>query len=92
VGEIKIIAETQIETFTGPGLKAKQQVITYQVEGLAPRTVWVDSTTLPDITWRAKNPGKPVPVDVQAAGDKVRRSLIEAEISKISKAPGPRSI
>jgi hypothetical protein len=67
-------------------------VITYQATGLAPRTIWVNSDQLPDIAYQAKNPGKPVPADVQAAGDKIRRTLIEADIAKIAKVSPSRKI
>jgi len=90
--EISIVSEVQINTFKGPGLPTKQQVITYQAEGLAPRTVWVDTDKIADVQFLMTNPGKTVPADVQAKGDAVRRAAIEADIAKIKGTKGPRKI
>jgi len=92
MAEISILSESQIETYQTPDRKVRQQVITYQVAGMAPRTVWVDSTSLPDVVWRLSNPGKVTPADVQSKGDQVRRAAIEAEIAKITAGPGARKI
>lgn len=90
--EISIIAEHEIEVYTTPDKRVKQRVITYQVEGFAPRTLWLDSEKLPDAAYALKNPGKPVPADIQAKGDSVRRAAIEADIAELQKAAQPRKI
>jgi hypothetical protein len=90
--ELSIISETQIDIFKGPGQRAKQQVITYQAEAMAPRTVWVDTDKIPDAQYKIMNPGKPVPADVQAKGDAARRAAIEADVGRIKTAAGPRKI
>lgn len=90
--DIKILSETEIEVFNSPTTSIKQRVITYQAPGLAPRTVWIDSPKLPDIVWSKDNPGKTVPSDIQAKGDALRRAMIEADINKVAKVQGPRSI
>jgi len=92
MAEISILSESQIETYQTPDRKVRQQVITYQVASMAPRTVWVDAEKLPDVVYRAANPGKAVPADVQSKGDQVRRAAIEAEIAKITAGPGARKI
>ena len=92
MAEYSILSEQQIETYKTPTEKIKQQVITYQTTGLAPRTVWLDSASLPDIAWQTKNPGKPVPADLQQQGDKVRRAAFDADVAKIAKAAPARKI
>jgi hypothetical protein len=92
MADITILSENQIETYSTPGTKIKQQVITYLSPGLAPRTIWLDSVKLPDTAFALANPGKPIPKDVQAAGDALRRAAIEADIAKIAKAPTARKI
>ncbi len=90
--EIKILSETEIEIYSTPDKRIKQRVMTYQAEGFAPRTVWLDAPKLPDVVWQAANPGKPLPAEVQAKGDAIRRAAAEADIAKLKTAPGPRSI
>lgn len=90
--EIDILTENEIEIYTKPDVKVKMRVITYQVEGMAPRTVWVDRSKLPDLVYQDKNPGKPVPTDVLKQGDLVRRQAIEADIEKLKQSPKPRRI
>lgn len=92
MADIDILTENEIEIYTTPETKVKQRVITYQVEGMAPRTVWVDRSKLPDLAWQDKNPGKPIPADIQKQGDAVRRQAIEADIEKVRRAPKPRRI
>ncbi len=89
---IKIISEVEMGVYSTPDHRTLQRVITYQAEGLAPRTLWLDSEKLPDAAYALKNPGKPVPPNIQAAGDQIRRAAIEADIAKIKTAPGPRTI
>ena len=90
--EIKILSEPEIEIYATPDKKIKQRVMTYQAEGYAPRTIWIDSDKLPDIVYQAKNPGKPVPADIQAKGDALRRAAAEADIAKLKEAPQSRKI
>lgn len=90
--DISIIAEHEIEVYSTPGTRIKQRVITYQVEGLGLRTIWIDSDKLPDASYAAKYPGKPVPADMVAKGDIVRRSAIEADLAKLKQAAPPRKI
>jgi hypothetical protein len=90
--EIQVLSETEIEVYSTPDKKVKQKVITYLAPGLAPRTLWIDSDKLPDAAWQKANPGKPVPADIQAKGDAVRRAAIEADIKMRSQAPQPRKI
>jgi hypothetical protein len=90
--ELQILSENQIEVYSTPGTKIKQHVITYLAEGLAPRTIWVNADQLPDVVWQSQNPGKTTPKDIQASGDKIRRTLIELDIARISKTPQPRKI
>jgi hypothetical protein len=90
--EISILSENEIETYATPDKRVKQRVIIYQAEGLAPRTIWLDSEKLPDAAWQLKNPGKPVPADIQAKGDAVRRAAAEADITRLKQAPQPRKI
>ncbi len=92
MAEISILSEHEIEVYTTPDKRVKQRVITYQVEGFVPRTLWIDSDKLPDAAYALKNPGKPVPADVQAKGDAVRRAAVEADISRLKQAPQPRKI
>ncbi len=92
MSDIDILSENEIEVYTKPDLKVKQRVITYQVEGMAPRTVWVDRDKLPDLAWQDKNPGKPVPATVLKEGDAVRRAAIEADLEKLKQAPKPRRL
>jgi hypothetical protein len=92
MAEYTILSETQISVYQTPTTRVKQQVITYQAPGLAPRTVWIDSLTLPDIKYQIDNPGKSVPANVQAEGDKVRRAAFDADMAKISKTTAPRRI
>ena len=90
--DIDILTENEIEIYTTPEAKTKQRVITYQVEGMAPRTVWVDRSKLPDLAWEDKNPGKPIPAEVQKQGDLVRRQAIEADQERLRQAPKPRRL
>lgn len=90
--EINILSETEIEVYTTPDKRVKQRVLTYLVEGFAPRTLWLDADKLPDVAWGMANPGKPVPADVQAKGDAVRRAAIEADIARLKQVPQPRKI
>ena len=90
--DISILSETEIEIYTTPEKRVKQRVITYQVEGFAPRTLWLDSEKLPDAAYQLKNPGKTVPADIQAKGDQVRRAAIEADIARLQKTAQPRKI
>lgn len=92
MAEYNILTEQRLEIYKDLSHKIWQRVITYQAAGLVPRTVWIDEPLLPDAVFAAKNPGKPVPADVQAQGDKVRRVAFEADIARISQAPGPRTI
>ncbi len=90
--DIQILSETEIPTYKTPDEITRQRVITYQVEGFAPRTLWLDSEKLPDASWQKANPGKAVPADVQAKGDALRRAAIEADIARLKTAPMPRKI
>ena len=90
--DIQILSENQIEVYSTPGTRIKQQVITYLAEGLAPRTLWIDTVKLPDTAFALANPGKTIPKDLQAKGDALRRADIEADIAKISKVPQARKI
>lgn len=90
--DLQILSENQIEVYSTPGQRIKQQVITYLAEGLAPRTIWLDSVKLPDTAFALANPGKTVTKDLQDKGDALRRAAIEADIAKIGKAPQPRKI
>ena len=90
--DITILSENQIEVYSTPGNRIKQQVITYLAEGLAPRTIWLDTVKLPDTSFALANPGKAVPADLVAKGDALRRAAIEADIARIGKAPQPRKI
>lgn len=90
--EIEILSETEIEVYTTPDKRVKQRVLTYKIEGMAPRTLWLDSEKLPDAAFKLANPGKPVPADIQAKGDQVRRQAVEADIARIKQAPQPRKI
>lgn len=92
MAEIDILRENEIEIYDKPDHKVKMRVITYQVEGMAPRTVWVDRSKLPELAYQDKNPGKPIPADVLKQGDVVRRQAIEADIAKLQQAPKPRRI
>ncbi len=90
--EISILSENEIEVYTTPEKRVKQRVVTYQVDGFAPRTLWLDSEKLPDASYQLKNPGKPVPADIQAKGDAVRRAAIEADIARLQQVPQSRKI
>lgn len=90
--EINILSEHEIEIYVSPELKIKQRVITYQVEGFAPKTLWIDSEKLPDAAYQIRYPAKPVPADIQAKGDAVRRVAIEADIAKLKQVIPPRKI
>ncbi len=90
--EIKILSETEIEIYSTPDKRIKQRVMTFQAEGFAPRTVWLDAPKLPDAAWMLANPGKPVPAKIQAEGDAIRRAAAEADIAKLKTAPAPRQI
>lgn len=90
--EFSILSEHEIEIYSSPDVKVKQRVITYQAEGLAPRTIWLDAPTLPDAVYQAKNPGKAVPAEIQAKGDALRRAAMEADIARVKSMPGPRKI
>ena len=90
--ELSILSEHEIEVYTTPDKRVKQRVVTYLAEGFAPRTIWLDSEKLPDAAWQLKNPGKPVPADVQAKGDAVRRAAIEADLAKLQQVAQPRKI
>lgn len=90
--EISILSEHEIEIYTTPEKKIKQRVVTYQVEGFAPRTLWLDSEKLPDAAFQLANPGKPVPVAIQTKGDALRRAAIEADLERLKQLPQPRKI
>ena len=90
--DLQILSENQIEIYNTPSTRIKQQVITYLAEGLAPRTVWIDSVNLPDVAFALANPGKTVTKELLAKGDTARRAAIEADIAKIGKAPAARKI
>jgi len=92
VVEYSILTEQRLEIYKSADAKTWQRVITYQTEGFAPRTVWIDEDHLPDAVWQVKNPGRPVPADIQAQGDKVRRAAFDADIAKIKASPQPRKI
>jgi hypothetical protein len=90
--EISILSENEIEVYNTPDRRIKQRVMTYQAEGFAPRTLWLDSDKLPDAAFMLKNPGKPVPTNLQAQGDALRRAAAEADINSLKSAPGARKI
>lgn len=90
--EIKILNEHTITVYPAPDKAQLQQVITYQVPGLAPRTLWIDASKLPDTAYQADNPGKPVPKALQDQADKVRRAAIEADVARIKEQSKVRSI
>ena len=90
--DLQILSENQIEVYNTPGTRIKQQVITYLAEGLAPRTIWLDSVKLPDTAFVLANPGKTVPKNLQDQGDALRRAAIEADIARIGKVPAARKI
>ena len=90
--EIKILNEHTISTYPAPDKLVRQQVITYQVPGMAPRTIWLDTAKLPDSSYSQDNPGKPIPKAIQDQGDKVRRAAIEADLSRIKEQSKIRSI
>ncbi len=90
--ELSIISETEIEAYTTPDKRVKQRVITYQAEGMAPRTLWIDSEKLPDAAFLLASPPKKITPDIQAKGDAVRRAAIEADIARLKAAPQPRKI
>lgn len=92
MAELKIISETEIETYATPNTKIRQRVITYQAEGFAPRTMWIDADKLADAVWLKANPGKPVPAAELAKGDAIRRATAEADIAKLKQAVAPRKI
>ena len=90
--DIDILTEHEITVYTTPDKRVKQRVITYQVPGMAPRTVWVDRDKLPDLAWQDEHPGEAIPEAIQTQGDAVRRAAVEADIENIKKAPGPRRL
>jgi len=90
--ELEILSEQEIEIFTTPEKRIKQRVITYKAEGLAPRTLWLDSSKLADAKYQLDNPGKPVPPEVQAKGDATRKAAIMADIKLQSTLPQPRRL
>jgi hypothetical protein len=92
MADIKILNEHEITIYPLPDKPTKQRVILYQSAGLAPRTLWLDSDKIPDAAWQLANPGKPVPKDIQAKGDAIRRAAIEADVAKISQNSQARSI
>ncbi len=90
--DLRILSETEIETYSTPDTKLKRRVITYQAEGFAPRTIWLDADKLPDVVWQKANQAKPIPADVQVKGDILRRKAAEADLDTIKTAPQPRKI
>jgi hypothetical protein len=92
MAEIKVLNEHEITIYPLPDKPTKQRVITYQAEGLAPRTLWLDSDKIPDAAWQLANPGKLVPKDLQTKGDLVRRAAIEADVAMIKQRSQVRSI
>jgi hypothetical protein len=92
VANIDILGESEIGVYPKPNVKVQQRVITYQVEGMAPRTLWIDRSKLPDLAWQDAHPGGAIPDDVRAQGDAVRLQAINADIEKIKQAPQPRRL
>ena len=92
MAEVRILAESIVDTYPAPDRRVRETMITYQAEGMAPRLIAVESDKLPDYTYRVANPGKPVPADVQAKGDTVRKQAIDADMAKLKQAPQPRRI
>lgn len=92
MAEYTIMSEQQIETYKTPTQKVQMTVITYQSPGLAPRTVWIESSTLPDVVYKLGNPGKSIPADLQSKGDMIRKANFDADIAKVAKAAPPRKI
>lgn len=90
--EISILSEHEIEVYATPEKKVKQHVIVYQAAGFAPRTMWLNSESLPDAAYALANPGKKIPADVLAKGDAVRRAAAEAQIARLKQVPQPRKI
>ena len=90
--EYSILTEQRLEIYKDVSTKIWQRVITYQTEGFAPRTVWIDEDKLADAVYEVKNPGKPVPANIQAQGDAVRRAAFDADIAKIKASPQARKI
>jgi len=92
MADYTILSEQRLEIYKDINTKIWQRVITYQAEGFAPRTVWIDESALPDAVWQLKNSGKTVPSDIQAQSDKIRRAYFDADIAKIKSTPAPRKI
>jgi hypothetical protein len=92
VPEIEILSEQEIEIYSAPGKQVKQRVITYKAEGLAPRTLWLDSSKLADAKYQLDNPGKPIPPEVQTKGDAARKAAIMADIKRQSELPQARKL
>lgn len=90
--EVEILEEHEVELYTTPDTKVKQRVITYKAEGLAPRTLWLDSVKLADAKYSLDNPGKAIPPEVQAKGDATRKAAIMADIKRRTQAPPPRKL
>jgi len=92
VVEYNILTEQRLEIYKDVSIKIWQRVITYQTEGFAPRTVWIDEDKLADAVFEAKNPGKPIPANIQTQGDAVRRAAFDADIARIKAVPQARKI
>ena len=90
--EYSILTEQRLEIYKDISTKAWQRVITYQTEGFAPRTVWIDEDKLVDAVYEGKNPGKPIPANIQTQGDAVRRAAFDTDIARIKAAPQARKI
>ena len=90
--EVEILDEHEVEIYTSPETKVKQRVITYKAEGLAPRTIWLDSSKLADAKYQLENPGKSVPPEIQAKGDATRKTAIMADIKRMSTLPPARKL
>ena len=90
--ELEITSEVEVEVYTSPEKRVKQRIITYKAEGLAPRMITIDSENLADAKFQLESPGKPVPPELQAKGDAVRKKAIEADIKRISTIPAARKL
>ena len=90
--EITIDRENEIEVYITPERKTKMRMITFLAEGYAPQLMEIDRDKLPDLAWQDKNPGKPIPAEVQKQGDRVRYDAANAKLAELAKAPKPRRL
>lgn len=91
--DITILSEIPQITFPRPGEPVMVIALTYQADTSPPRTIWVEESRLPDVTYLRTHPdAKEAPAEVVRQGNEARKAAIKADIERRKAAPPGRRL